>query len=299
MVKQSQSLTLLEVYQGYIQARKVSVRPGTWRNGYKVMLGHIERSPFAKASVTDSGLRQRVLDWSRTNLTPDTAKRFCVQLNAAVNWAIDLEITQIEKSPFEGLAKKLRSTKADLEISSFSKTDCERIIEYFTINHFHYSDFIKFLFWTGCRPSEALALKWEDVAKDFSKVTFASAIVVGDGGLIEVNGLKTQKKRSFPCNERLRSVLKTRFTQSHKGYVFTGQSKNVPLNLGYVRKLWRKCLIELGIEHQMIYQTRHTFITFCLGSGISVQDVARLVGNSPTIIYQHYAGVSKVEIPEF
>ena len=142
-------------------------------------------------------------------------------------------------------------------------------------------------------------MKWEDVAKDFSKINFTSVIVAGEGGLEEVEGLKTQKKRSFPCNERLKEIFKNRFDHTQKGYVFTGQVKDNPLNLGYVRKLWRKCLNELGIEYRKIYQCRHTFITLCLANGLPVQDVARLVGNSPEIIYRHYAGVSKVEIPEF
>jgi hypothetical protein len=38
-----------------------------------------------------------------------------------------------------------------------------------------------------------------------------------------------------------------------------------------------------------------------LENGLDAKDVARLVGNSPEIIYKHYAGINstKLEIPEF
>jgi integrase len=38
---------------------------------------------------------------------------------------------------------------------------------------------------------------------------------------------------------------------------------------------------------------RHSFITFCLEQGMDAKDVAKLVGNSPEIIYRHYAGAKK------
>jgi integrase len=38
---------------------------------------------------------------------------------------------------------------------------------------------------------------------------------------------------------------------------------------------------------------RHTAINEALKAGISVTDVARMVGNSPEIIYKHYASANK------
>jgi integrase len=47
------------------------------------------------------------------------------------------------------------------------------------------------------------------------------------------------------------------------------------------------------------YQLRAGYITAALDSGMSVQDVARLVGNSPEVIYKNYAGVSRdIKQPE-
>lgn len=68
------------------------------------------------------------------------------------------------------------------------------------------------------------------------------------------------------------------------------------------RKRGWKAVLEIldGIEYRKFYQTRHTFITMALKNGVDVKDVAKMVGNSPEIIYRHYAGQSReLFLPEF
>lgn len=67
------------------------------------------------------------------------------------------------------------------------------------------------------------------------------------------------------------------------------------------RRAWRALLASLdGVKYRKLYQTRHTFITMALKNGVDVKDVATMVGNSPEIIYRHYAGQSReLVLPEF
>ena len=44
-----------------------------------------------------------------------------------------------------------------------------------------------------------------------------------------------------------------------------------------------------NLPYRRPYTTRHTFISSCLEKGIPVNDVAKWVGNSPTVIYKNYA----------
>lgn len=64
---------------------------------------------------------------------------------------------------------------------------------------------------------------------------------------------------------------------------------------------WKATLTKLhGIEYRKLYQTRHTFITLALRSGMDVKDVAKLVGNSPEVIYRHYVRYSReIVVPDF
>ena len=53
----------------------------------------------------------------------------------------------------------------------------------------HYAPFVKFLFWTGCRPCEPIGLRWDSVADDCSKVHFYESIV-------EVSGKKERREET-------------------------------------------------------------------------------------------------------
>lgn len=69
----------------------------------------------------------------------------------------------------------------------------------------------------------------------------------------------------------------------------------------FTNRGWKTTLEKLdGIEYRKLYQTRHTFITLALRNGMDVKDVAKLVGNSPEVIYRHYVGHSReIVVPDF
>ena len=115
-------------------------------------------------------------------------------------------------------------------------------------------------------------------------------------------GLKTQEQRSFPCNRSLKKLLKAVKGKENlsKTLVFPSPAGKMIDTNNFRNRVWKKVLNGLGIEYRKLYQTRHTFITHALEAGMDAKDVARLVGNSPEVIYRHYAGKSsKLEVPEF
>jgi integrase len=75
-------------------------------------------------------------------------------------------------------------------------------------------------------------------------------------------------------------------------------------------RAWHIVLKRIGIEYRKLYQTRHTFITAALETPIMMsdgkmrfleaKDIAKLVGTSAKMIYEHYAGARKeLFVPEF
>jgi len=303
------SETLVQLYQQYIEARRSSVRPGTWRGNYLVALNHIRRSPFANVDpdLENTGYAQKMLDWASQTLKPDACRRLMVQLNACLKWAIESKRIKLTRSPFESMAGKAKkrikkSEDEETDINPFTKSERDAIIEAFKTRsqHRHYYHYVAFCFYVGCRPSEAIGLTWNDISDDLSKITFRNAIVAAVGGKEKCKGLKTQSKRMFPCNnqvqELLREIQSTR--QSSNGLVLTS-TKGKVFSTSYFRKVWIKVLDELGIEYRKPYQTRHTFITLCLDVGRDAKDVAKWVGNSAEIIYKNYAGYrTELSVPE-
>ncbi|KMW70830.1 MAG: tyrosine-type recombinase/integrase [Limnoraphis robusta] len=301
--------TLVKLYEQYIEIRRSSVRPGTWRGNYLVILGHIQRSPFANTdpNLESTGYAQKMLDWGSQTLSGDTCRRLMVQLNACLKWAVESKRVKLNRSPFEGMAGKARkrikkSEDEETDINPFTSLERDAIIEAFRTRSQqpHYYYYVAFCFYVGCRPSEAIALTWNDISDDLSKITFRNAIVAGVGGREKCNGLKTQSKRVFPCNNQVQNLLReiqsTR--QSSQGLVLTSTKGKVFSTTSF-RQVWVKVLDNLKIEYRKPYQTRHTFITLCLEAGVDAKDIGKWVGNSAEIIYQNYAGHrSELSVPE-
>jgi integrase len=133
------------------------------------------------------------------------------QLSACCDWAVKSQL--IKENPFEKMASDIKLPKGsreDNDINPFSQEERDRIITGFQNNarYQYYAPFIEFLFITGCRPSEAVALQWKHISNDFRSLRFSLSVVISESGLVCKKGLKTQKKRTFPINERLSALLK-------------------------------------------------------------------------------------------
>ncbi|WP_242048440.1 MULTISPECIES: site-specific integrase [Nostocaceae] len=169
--------------------------------------------------------------------------------------------------------------------------------------HSYYTSFVKFLFLTGCRPSEAIALQWKHISQDFRQINFEQAVIKSETGKLVRQGLKTQERRKFPCNDSLCQLLKLNKLESasSESFIFPSPKKKVIDIDNFRGRVWKRVINGLGIEYRTLYQTRHTFITHALETGkLDAKDVGRLVGNSPEIIYQHYAGNKReLFVPEF
>jgi integrase len=196
-----------------------------------------------------------------------------------------------------------KSQESDLlDINPFNKEERDRIIQAFKANRYYcgYAPLVELLFFTGCRPSEAIALQWKHIGDKF--INFEQAVTGSEGGLSLKSGLKTQQRRRFPINEQLRRVLDSIRSENGKpdDWLFISpEGKFIDLN-NFRNRAWKRVLASLpDIEYHKLYQTRHTFITLCLETGIDAKDVARWVGNSPEVIYQHYAGNKRdLQVPE-
>jgi integrase len=297
-----EATSLVDLWESYVEFKRSSLSPSTLAKDIK----RISRCLDIELPVKSVNDAIAIRDWLIANKTPNTCKRILTQISACCDWAVKSQL--IEKNPFEDMAGDIKIPKGEKEetdINAFSLEERDRIISAFKENRYykHYASLIEFLFMTGCRPSEAIALQWQHISKDFRFIRFEQAVVVSESGLVCKRGLKTQKKRSFPINPRLGELLK-----SIKLAGVEDEDKVFPSKEGMwidvhnlTNRGWKAILENLdGIEYRKLYQTRHTFITLALRNGMDVKDVAKLVGNSPEVIYRHYVGYSReIVVPDF
>jgi integrase len=243
-----------------------------------------------------------IRDWLLGNTTPDQAKRVLKQLATCGKWCVRSKLA--ESNSFTGMAADIATVKGDeeLDIDLFSSEERDRLIAYFYAQRSHYATLIEFLFRTGCRPSEAIALEYGHIAEGYRSITFQQAITMSENGLKLKQGLKTQKKRVFPCGDGMKKFLASIDCDDgdRSGLIFTSPQGRFVDVQNFSAREFKPALKALGINERNIYQTRHSYITFCIASGMPIKDVAKLVGNSPEIIYKHYLGGNKnLVAPDF
>ena len=280
------SLALGELWKKYTEYKAQHLAATTIKQDFATVARHIAKSCGDLNHAAK--IRLQLIEVT----TIRSAKKSLMQINACCCWAVEFGL--IEVNPFEKLKIKARKPPADIQ--PFTQQERDRIIKAFKEQEPYYAPLIEFLFLTGCRPSEAIALRWKHIDASLTQITFCEAFVYG-----VTKDTKTSKSRSFPVNPKLRSLL-----EAVKPMAIDGESLVFPSKTGLVidehnllNRQWHPILEELAVRPRPIYNCRHTFISTCLAKGIQVRQVALWVGNSPRTIWEHYAGlVSLEEVPE-
>ena len=128
-----------------------------------------------------------------------------MHLSAACKWAIANEL--LSTNPFAGMYLELAKPKYKLEeqANPFTYQERDRIIEAFQthnagkkgISYSYYTNFVKFLFYTGCRPSEAVGLRWKHINDDCTKIAFTLLLLGLVANLYHAKPLKPRKREIF------------------------------------------------------------------------------------------------------
>lgn len=301
-------VSLADLWEKFIEFKRPQCSPNTMKLKYSVYTNYLKRLP-----THDLEKAGEIRNFTVKHIPLGSAKDFLTRLSACCNWAISSGL--ITTNPFKGMPAEIKVPKSqseDEDIDPFTAEERDVILAAFASDRFcpqcsaykhsHYTSLMKFLFYTGCRPSEAVALQWKNISSDLRLISFEQALIESESGKMIREGLKTQERRKFPCNDRLQALLESIRPQSCKPSTLVFPSiKGKYINTNNLRnRIYKPILEGLGIEYRKLYQTRHTFITLALEAGLDAKDVARLVGNSPEVIYRHYAGNKRdLFLPEF
>lgn len=155
-----------------------------------------------------------------------------------------------------------------------------------------YAIFFEFSFYTGMRPGEAMALRWEEI--DMRKRTARVCRIRIYGKIQERT--KTKTSREVLLNDRaLKALEKARpLTAARSDYVFAPEGSGDKSEL-FIRsetgpkRYWLSALRKLGIRHRRMYDTRHTYATMCLMSGMNPAFIAAQLGHSVQVLLSTYA----------
>ena len=197
-------LLMTELWDRYAEYKRPQVSQSTIAVDYRKYRNHIASLPTK--SLNDA---IAIRDYLVSHLSLNAAKRVLTNLSACCNWAKESNL--IDTNPFAEMAAGIKLPKAEkkeeYDIHPFTKQERDIIIQAFEENKYYsfYAPLVKFLFYTGCRPSEAIGLQWKHIGEKF--ITFEQAITISQKGLALKEGLKTQGQRKFPINPQLQAIL--------------------------------------------------------------------------------------------
>lgn len=277
-----------ELWNKYSEFKKPQISPSTFAKDFVKHRNHIAKLPTR--SLNEASVIQ---DWLLNNLSNNAAKRCLTQIKACCNWAVERKL--IDVNPFALMTIQVsQSSSEELDINPFSKEERDLIINTFANDRYykHYTDYVRFLFFTGCRPSEAIALKWKHIRD--SVIQFRESAVISENGLVVKEGLKTQKKRDFPINSELQVFFKDIRPEiiNPESFVFVSPKGKLIDHHNFSTRAWKTILAKCGVPYRKSYQTRHTFITLCVEANINSTAIGRWTGTSAKMIDKHYGATN-------
>lgn len=291
---------LASLWKEYTAFRSSQLAPSTVRRDYAKITRRIEKLAKDAPNLGDA---ISIRDWLLNHYSIETARRTLVQFNACTKWAMnsDLMIT----NPFEGVVSQVRKPRqSEKAWVAFTIPERDIIIQEFERQYLPGLTWVKFLFFTGCRPEEAAALRWEHVAADYRELLIAEA---WPSDMPEAQGTKNGKITRFPCNLRLQNFLRSHHPKGcdRKDFVFPGLKGARFDYHNFQTKHWKPIVVSLRDRGYVAfylpqYHARHTFITEALRAGMDVSEVSYLCRVSTNVIYKHYMGRNRrINIPEF
>jgi integrase len=185
-----------------------------------------------------------------------------------------------------------RMKEAKAKIDPFSPDELKLALSHVSS---HFRPFFTAQAYTGCRPNELLALRWNDI--DWTEGKEQISISKGRVRGIEAGPKTESSNRLVPITQPVKEALlelRSRRGQQKivclddNAYVFIDKNGN-PID-HHLDLVWKRALNKANIRYRPAYQLRHSFISQRIEEGFPLPFIAKLVGhtNIETLI-KHYA----------
>ncbi|MDB9374681.1 tyrosine-type recombinase/integrase [Nodularia sphaerocarpa] len=314
--QQTKTKPMNELWELFTEFKATLIEATTIRNSYASVARYIKRFPTQDLSQASD-----IRDWLTKNTTQFMAYHLLTKLSQCCQWAKDSGM--IADNPFDKLQvpKPRRKSTDEDSYLAFTLEQRDIIINAFERHerHAHDAPLIKFLFFSGCRPGEAFALTWGDISPDCCRISITKSRNLY--GILK--GTKNGKRRIFPAgkNSRLQKLLleirpdnahpselvfRSKFDRRMTGAILNNiWNQSVSVNNG---QLYHHTGVTRGLaESRQIpyylkpYATRHTFATWAIANGVTVEKVALWIGDEVATVIKYYChpNVVDAECPDF
>lgn len=226
--------------------------------------------------------RSEVRSWHesiRTSTGPYAANRALQALRAAYYWRLwreddspgDRPSNRDTRNPCAGIAlfpEKRRQVR--LEMDQLPKLQAAIDAE---TDDVYVRALFRFVLAVGCRKSEAMRLKWEDVTH-------------GENATATFRDTKNGEDRTVPLSSYAAGLLDGLPRVKDNPYVFVGHRRGS--HLQSVNKAWERIRKRAGIEHIRIHDLRRSFGSWLGDAGFTSKQIGAVLGHKTDITSRVY-----------
>jgi len=236
-------------------------------------------------NITSDFIRDVIAD--RDFKSDKTLNNCLIPLRGVFNKAIELRLIAKADNPMDLVSnKKVQSGLPD----PFTRDEMNALLSWLDSNlsgkdRFYYWYF-EVAFWTGCRPSELVALRWKDIDWFNGSVIINKSRVRG----VEKQVTKTHNVREVYLNDRSKAAFEALEKMDlSNDYIMICPQTSQPF---YNEKPLRIRLVEAmkatRVRHRPAYNARHTYATMLLMADVNPVFVANQLGHSLQMLIKRY-----------
>ena len=252
-----------KIWENYLQSSEISRRHH--KEHFEYRFGAYIDKPINQISKTD------LIEWRNWLNNTDYATKTKNQTISYVKGVFRFANETFGIPNVGSILKSLKKTEDELmsETNIWTPEDFSKFIKF--VEEPEYKVFFEFLFWTGCRRGEAIALQKKDVSNHTAIIKYSQRA--------SVNGLhptKTRQRRMIALDDKLWEHLQPLLILDGD-YVFGGYVGLAPTTLD---RIFKKAIAQSGVKQIRIHDLRHSHASWLINSGVNIVAVSKRLGHS-------------------
>ncbi len=285
--------TVVELYRKYVEYKSRQVEAQTLQK-YESFATHLQEyfKKRAIASIQEEDAF-RFRDWLLKRNAPITVRERIGWLKSCWDWGAKRKLITGANPWIEVLVKVPTKQK-----HPFTPEEVKKILVAFeTPELSHFRDYAEFLLAIGCRPGEAVGLRWRHLKPDCSGIWIGESL----GRERQQKPTKTNKERAFDLTPRLQAMLLARRPTpcDMDALVFTSVEGHQIDDKNFNKRYWKKALAIAEVPYRRPYNSRHSFVSNAYHQGLDIVEISDITGHEPATLVKSYLGsvVAKKKLP--
>ncbi len=281
----SKDMTVEEFGIKSINSNKPNIKPHVYERKMAAFKNYVV--PYFGKTKISAIKPMDIQDWQNrllTTLTPSSAQKYRsifynILQDAFINEIIVKNPMQLVKAPKQKSKQKTLFDEEE-DVMPFNNAEIKLILEDKQLFE-HNKNFYKLMLFTGMRPGEVVALRWQDILFNKKQIKIMQTRVAGKDGTP-----KTMSSMRYVdiLPQTLEVLQKQQKLTGDKEYLFYTRSGKRYFSHDTLAASFKRLLTRNKIKERVLYNLRHTFASQMISQGIDIVWVSKTLGHKDVSI---------------